>query len=70
MALAGYDPSESIRVWERMGEAMKGKAPPEWMSTHPSDQTRRSNLSGWLPEAQRVYNQAPRKYGIGQPISN
>lgn len=68
MARAGYDPAESIKLWERMGAAMKGKAPPEWMSTHPSDETRRGNLTGWLPQAEQLYSQAPHKYGIGETI--
>ncbi|MGE3262066.1 MAG: M48 family metallopeptidase [Bacteriovoracia bacterium] len=68
MAKAGYDPSESIKLWERMGAANKGKAPAEWMSTHPSDSTRRSNLTAWMPEAETVYSQAPQKFGLGAPI--
>ncbi len=68
MAKAGYDPAESIKLWERMGVAMQGKAPPEWMSTHPSDETRRGNLTAWLPEAQRTYQQAPQKHGWGEAI--
>ena len=68
MARAGYDPSEAIRLWERMGAANAGKAPPEWMSTHPSDTTRRANLSDWLPEAEAVYRSAPQKYGLGEPV--
>ena len=68
MARAGYDPGESIHLWERMGAANKGKAPPEFMSTHPSDENRRKNLSSWMPEAQALYSQAPLKYGIGENI--
>ena len=68
MAKAGYDPAESIKLWERMGAAMGGKAPPEWMSTHPSDETRRNNLRTWLPEAQGLYQQAPQKYGLGEAV--
>jgi predicted Zn-dependent protease len=68
MAKAGYDPAESIRLWERMGEAMKGKAPPEWLSDHPSDAHRRENLSGWLPGSESLYQQSPHHYGVGQPI--
>jgi metalloendopeptidase OMA1, mitochondrial len=67
MAKAGYDPSESIKLWERMGAA-GGKKPPELLSTHPSDERRRANLSSWLPEAESYYNQAPEKFGIGQAI--
>lgn len=68
MARAGYDPSESIRLWERMGAAKGGTTPPEFISTHPSDQNRRSNLNSWLPEANAEYAKAPAKYGTGEPI--
>lgn len=68
MARAGYEPSESIKLWERMGAANKGKSPPEILSTHPSDTTRSGNLSKWLPQAETLYNQAPQKYGLGEAI--
>lgn len=68
MAKAGYDPAESIKLWERMGAAAGGKAPPEWLSTHPADTTRRANLTSWLPESQRLYQSSPHKYGLGQNI--
>jgi predicted Zn-dependent protease len=68
MAKAGYDPAESIKLWERMSAAMGGKAPPEWMSTHPSDATRRGNLQKWLPQAEVAYNQSPQKYGLGEAV--
>lgn len=70
MAKAGYDPAESIKLWERMSAAMGGKAPAEWMSTHPSDERRRGNLRTWLPEAEAAYNQSPHKYGLGEAIRN
>lgn len=68
MARAGYEPSEAIKLWERMGAANAGKAPPEFMSTHPSDTTRRANLTSWLPNAEAVYQAAPMKYGLGAPV--
>ena len=49
-SLAGYDIRESVKVWERMKEAYKGKEPPEWMSTHPSSDRRISALRNWIPE--------------------
>jgi predicted Zn-dependent protease len=49
-SLAGYDIRESIKIWERMKKANKGKEIPEWMSTHPSNQKRVSNLSKWIPQ--------------------
>lgn len=68
MARAGYDPAESIKLWERMGASKQGQAPPEFMSTHPSDQTRRSKLNSWLPEAQSVYAKSAQKFGTGEVI--
>ena len=68
MAKAGYDPSEASKLWERMGAASGGQAPPEFMSTHPSDVTRQKNLNTWLPQAETLYERAPNKYGLGEPI--
>lgn len=68
MAKAGYDPSESMKLWERMGAANKGKAPPEILSTHPSDSTRKSNLESWLPRANELYSKAPQQFGTGEMI--
>lgn len=68
MARAGYDPSEAARLWERMGQASGGAAPPEFMSTHPSDVTRQKNLTNWLPNALEIYQQSPQKYGLGEEI--
>lgn len=51
MAAAGYDPRESIRFWERMTQARSGRAPPEFLSTHPSHTTRIQDLTNWIPEA-------------------
>ena len=49
-SLAGYDIRESVKIWERMKEAHKGKEPPEWMSTHPSSSRRIESLTKWIPE--------------------
>jgi len=59
MAIAGYDPREAPELWKRMQANSGGQAPPEFMSTHPSTQTRISNLTQWAPEA----IQEARKYG-------
>jgi predicted Zn-dependent protease len=58
MAKAGYDPRAARDLWVRMGEASKGRKPPEFLSTHPSEQTRIRQIEGWLPEALKHY-QAP-----------
>ncbi len=49
-SLSGYDIRESVKIWERMKEANKGKEPPEWMSTHPSSTKRIESLKKWIPE--------------------
>ena len=49
-SLAGYDIRESVKIWERMKKANKGKEPPEWMSTHPSNERRVEALKKWIPE--------------------
>ncbi len=54
MAKAGYDPVNSIAVWERI-EAQSGSGPWGFLSTHPSTATRRVHLDASLPEAQRYY---------------
>ena len=54
---AGYDPREAIHIWERMAAASEG-APPEFMSTHPANETRIADLKGWMSEAMPIYRQA------------
>jgi predicted Zn-dependent protease len=56
MAMAGYDPGRAPAFWERMS-AQGGAAPPEFLSTHPSDATRIRQLKEWLPEAMQYYQQ-------------
>jgi predicted Zn-dependent protease len=54
MAMAGYDPRASIGFWERMS-SVGGQAPPEILSTHPSDETRVNTLKEYMPEALKYY---------------
>ena len=51
MIMAGYNPEEAIQVWVRMSELSKGSAPPEFLSTHPSNETRVKNLQAYMPTA-------------------
>lgn len=67
MAKAGYDPAEAINLWDRMGAA-GGAKPPELLSTHPSDATRKTNLKNWLSHAEVLYQKAPAQYGTGEVI--
>lgn len=55
MAMAGYDPNQAPAFWERMSSMSGGNAPPEFMSTHPSHDTRVKDLQGWIPEAMQYY---------------
>jgi predicted Zn-dependent protease len=55
MAKAGYSPEAAIAFWQRMSAQGGGAAPPEFMSTHPSDQTRIENIQRLLPEALKEY---------------
>ncbi len=55
-AMAGYNPNEAIPFWERMSNA-GGANPPEFLSTHPSDETRIRKLKQFMPEAMKYYNQ-------------
>ncbi|MBL7952940.1 MAG: M48 family metallopeptidase [Flavobacteriales bacterium] len=54
MAMAGYDPREAPKFWERMSGG-GGQAPPEILSTHPSDETRVRDLNAYMPEAMKYY---------------
>ena len=55
MAMAGYDPSSAPKFWERMATLSGGQQPPEFLSTHPSHETRINDLEGWIPEAMKYY---------------
>jgi predicted Zn-dependent protease len=66
MARAGFDPRESVRFWERMREASDGQKPPEFMSTHPGDETRIQRLEAMMPEAVKIYQEAVASQGAGQ----
>jgi predicted Zn-dependent protease len=49
-SLSGYDIRETVKIWERMKEFNKGKEPAEFMSTHPSSDTRIKNINEWMNE--------------------
>ncbi|OLY94808.1 Peptidase family M48 [Cnuella takakiae] len=54
-AMAGYNPREAIALWQRMQAASNGQRPPEFMSTHPAEETRIAQLQRYLPEALKYY---------------
>ncbi|HEY6503734.1 MAG TPA: M48 family metallopeptidase [Chitinophagaceae bacterium] len=53
-AMAGYNPQEAIPFWERMAAA-GGSKPPEFLSGHPSDETRIANIKANMPQALKYY---------------
>ncbi|HSC57386.1 MAG TPA: M48 family metallopeptidase [Nitrospira sp.] len=54
-ANAGYDPRESVHLWERMEQLSGGGGPSEFLSTHPGHETRIEQLQKWMPEAMGIY---------------
>jgi predicted Zn-dependent protease len=69
MAKAGYDPHEAVGFWERMSGCPRhligklcfrsGAGIPEFLSTHPSEETRIKNLERWAPEMMKYYQPVP-----------
>jgi len=62
-ARAGYNPRAAISVWQKMMKATKGKNPPEFLSTHPSGETRIEQLSALMPAVEPLYRDAPKAPG-------
>ncbi len=58
---AGYDPRTSIDLWTRM--ASQSGAPPEFLSTHPSENTRIKRLQKMMPKAMKLYQAALERSG-------
>jgi predicted Zn-dependent protease len=55
MAMAGYDPRVAPLFWQRMSQASSGGKPPEFLSTHPADETRVRQLNEHMAEAMQYY---------------
>jgi predicted Zn-dependent protease len=60
MAIAGYNPDEAAELWKRMKANSGGKAPPEFLSTHPSNDTRIANLMALAPQSK----EEAKKFGV------
>lgn len=58
MAMAGYNPKEARDFWKRMSSQASGQKPPEFLSTHPSDETRIAKINEHLGEAMKYYKAA------------
>jgi predicted Zn-dependent protease len=59
-ARAGYNPMGAITVWQKMIAATKDKSSPEFLSTHPSGETRIEQLSALMPAVEPLYKAAPK----------
>ncbi len=64
MAMAGYDPRAAVSFWQRMAAASGGQAPPEWLSTHPSNENRIKQIHSLLPEVIPIYEQSQSSGGL------
>lgn len=58
MAKAGFNPAESITLWQKMAQASQGAQPVEFLSTHPSHATRIDDLLAQMPKAMKIMQQA------------
>jgi predicted Zn-dependent protease len=56
-ARAGYDPHAAVTLWQKMAKVGDGKAPPAWISTHPSDAQRQQRLAAMVPKVMPLYQQ-------------
>jgi predicted Zn-dependent protease len=56
-ARAGYDPRAGVTLWQKMSAANKD-APPQWLSTHPSGNTRIEEIQANLPKVMPLYERA------------
>jgi len=58
MAKAGFDPRQSIALWQKMEQASQGRQPVEFLSTHPAHATRIQSLEQHMPQAMGLFQQA------------
>ena len=66
-AKAGYDPRAGVTLWQKMGAATAGKAPPQWLSTHPAGATRIKDIESRLPRILPDFQNAQRPSRRFQP---
>jgi predicted Zn-dependent protease len=58
MAKAGFDPRQSVNLWQNMAAASGEQRSPQFMSTHPDPDKRIEKLSNYMQHALTLSNQA------------
>ena len=69
MSRAGYDPHEALAFWKRMNAQTGSRQPPQFSSDHPSNGQRIQQIEGWMPDAEKEYNNSTMK-DTKQPTQN
>jgi predicted Zn-dependent protease len=60
-ARAGYDPRAAISLWDKMGRAGDGQRPPDFLSTHPSPDSRMTELARLVPRMMPYYEEGGKR---------
>ncbi|GLX82606.1 M48 family metallopeptidase [Thalassotalea eurytherma] len=68
MAKAGFKPEASVKLWQNMAKASGGNQPPEFMSTHPSNESRINQLRENLDKSEPIFNKAKTTPDCVNPI--
>lgn len=69
-ARGGYNPRAGVTLWQKMAAASKG-APPQWLSTHPSGNSRIADIQKNLPKVLPLYERAekpPRRFDVPRRV--